>query len=81
MPATEREIDFKKLMLAFKSKRYSNSQLGSLTRQYFSKHKLDDFNNFIRSDEPAYPELEKNIEPVEDILAIFDGGLFTQKIS
>jgi hypothetical protein len=35
---SEQQIDFKKIIFAFKSGKYTPQQLGSLFKQYYAKH-------------------------------------------
>lgn len=38
---SEQQIDFKKIVAAFKSNKYTPEQIGSFMRQYYKKHLAD----------------------------------------
>lgn len=61
---SEQQIDFKKIITALRSQKYTPEQIGSLMRQYYVKHLA----NVPRSD-PIDQDLD-------DVNAIFNGGLF-----
>jgi hypothetical protein len=59
---SEQQKDFKNIMFAFKSGKYTPQQLGSLFKQYYSKHLS------------SYGEVQTYMKERKD-LDIFDGGL------
>jgi hypothetical protein len=56
---SEQQKDFKNIMFAFKSGKYTPQQLGSLFKQYYSKHLS------------SYGEVQEYRKDLD----IFDGGL------
>lgn len=64
---TEQQIDFKKIVAAFKSNKFTPDQLGSLFRQYYVKYLKDD------------PPIRKESlnDSLNEAAKLFDGGLFS----
>jgi len=60
---SEQQIDFKKIVAAFKSEKYTPEQIGSLMRQYYKKHLAD------------IPVTQDDSETLDDVSKIFDGKL------
>jgi hypothetical protein len=62
---SEQQTDFKKIIYALKSEKYTPQQIGSFMKQYYVKHLA---NVESRSDTIT--------QDLDDVSAIFDGGLF-----
>jgi len=62
---SEQQIDFKKIITALRSQKYTPEQIGSLMRQYYRKH--------LATVEPRSDAIDHDLD---DVSAIFDGGLF-----
>jgi len=62
---SEQQIDFKKIIHAFKSKKYTPEQLGSFMRQYYRKH--------LATVESRSDSITQDLD---DVTAVFNGGLF-----
>lgn len=70
MPLTEKQIDFKKIILAWKSEKISPKQLGSLMRQYYVKHLKDDFEETIRTPTPVSKETKELLDTFDGLLPL-----------
>ncbi len=60
---SEQQIDFKKIVAAFKSEKYTPEQIGSFMRQYYKKHLAD------------IPVTQADSQTLDDVSKIFDGEL------
>ena len=60
---SEQQIDFKKIVVAFKSEKYTPEQIGSFMRQYYRKHLAE------------IPRADSYTQTLDDV-SVFDGGLF-----
>lgn len=67
---SEQQIDFKKIVAAFKSNKYTPEQMGSLMRQYYVKH--------LKGSEPVLARADSLTQTLDDAVNIFDGGLFSK---
>jgi hypothetical protein len=61
---SEQQIDFKKIITALRSQKYTPEQIGSLMRQYYVKHLA------------TVPKADSIDQDLDDVTAIFNGGLF-----
>jgi hypothetical protein len=61
---SEQQIDFKKIITALRSQKYTPEQIGSLMRQYYVKHLA------------TVPRSDPIDQDLDDVTAIFNGGLF-----
>lgn len=64
---SEQQIDFKKIIYAFKSEKYTPEQIGSFMRQYYRKHLAH----------IPVTQADSMTQTLDDASKIFDGGLFT----
>lgn len=73
MPLTEKQIDFKKIITAWKTEKISPKQLGSLMRQYYVKHlKEDDFGKFAHTPTPVSQETQELLDTFNGLLPLGD---------
>lgn len=70
---SEQQIDFKKIISAFKSKKFTPEQLGSLFRQYYVKHLKDNsFETFIKTPTKVSNETQELLKAYDGMLPLHD---------
>jgi hypothetical protein len=64
---SEQQIDFKKIIYALKSEKYTPQQIGSFMKQYYVKH--------LKENDTVSPVSDSSTQTLDDVSKIFDGGL------
>lgn len=67
---TAQQIDFKRIILALRSRKYTPEQMGSFMRQYYHKH--------LKGSEVPVVYADSLTQTLDEASKIFDGTLFSK---